>query len=121
MNRHTHRQLRLWPWRACLATTLVAVLTLPAVTVAQESTPPLRNATAFEYPTYPGWIFTPSLATGGTWDDNLLLADSNDLVLRDYATPVHRRCGWTTGAVEPLWSSELCQLVPDVSRHERAQ
>jgi hypothetical protein len=101
----THSPLRLWPARACLATTLAAVLTLPAATRAQESTAPLRKATPFEYPTYPGWIFTPSLATGGSWDDNLLLAHSDDLVLRDYATPVQPSLRLEYRGRRTLWSS----------------
>ena len=116
MNLHTHSHL--WPARACLATTLVAVLTLPAVSRAQDSTPPLRNATTYEYPTYPGWIFTPSLATGGTWDDNLLLAHSNDLVLRDYATPVQPSLRLDYRSRRTLWSSSYASsflMYRDVS------
>ncbi len=101
----THSPRRLWPARACLASTLAAVLTLPAATWAQEPTSPLRNATPFEYPTYPGWIFTPSIATGGTWDDNLLLAHSEDVVLRDYATPVQPSLRLDYRGRRTLWSS----------------
>ena len=80
--------LQRWRARACLATMLAAALTLPAAARAQGSRSAPRTATPFEYPTFPGWVFTPSLATGGTWDDNLLLTHSDDVVLRDYATPV---------------------------------
>jgi hypothetical protein len=101
----THRPLRRWRARACLATTLAAALTLPMAAGAQQSTSTLRTATPFEYPTYPGWIFTPSLATGGTWDDNLLLTHSDDVVLRDYATPVEPSLRLEYRGRRTLWSS----------------
>lgn len=37
----------------------------------------------------PGWVFTPSLAVGGGWDDNVLLANPGDDPPRDYASPVN--------------------------------
>jgi hypothetical protein len=39
-------------------------------------------------PLYVGWIFTPTFATGANWDNNLLLLDAGDNVLRDYGIPV---------------------------------
>lgn len=35
-----------------------------------------------------GWVFTPSLAVGGGWDDNILLANPGDNPPEDYASPV---------------------------------
>jgi hypothetical protein len=97
--------LRLWRAAAGLATTLAVALTLSTAATAQGQTPTLRNATPFEYPTYPGWIFTPTFATGGTWDDNLLLAHADDVVLRDYATPVRPSLRLEYRGRRTLWSS----------------
>jgi hypothetical protein len=35
-----------------------------------------------------GWVFTPSLAAGGGWDDNILLANPGDDPPEDYASPI---------------------------------
>jgi hypothetical protein len=37
----------------------------------------------------PGWIFTPSLAVGGGWDDNVLLINPLNDPPRDYASPIN--------------------------------
>ena len=68
------------------AAVVAAAFLWPAQISAQQ--PALRDAAELELPTYPGWVFTPTLATGGTWDDNLLLAHADDTVLRDYGTSV---------------------------------
>ena len=39
-------------------------------------------------PRTPGWVFTPAINFGGTWNDNILLAEPNDDLAQDYATPV---------------------------------
>lgn len=36
----------------------------------------------------PGWVFTPSIGVGGSWDDNVLLANPGQNPPKDYATPV---------------------------------
>ena len=36
----------------------------------------------------PGWVFTPSIAFGGSWDDNVLLVDPGGEPPGDYATPI---------------------------------
>ncbi|HET6492568.1 MAG TPA: hypothetical protein VFG44_06305 [Burkholderiales bacterium] len=38
--------------------------------------------------TAPGWIFTPSIAVGGTWDDNVLLVNPGPDPSSDYASPI---------------------------------
>lgn len=42
-----------------------------------------------EAPKNAGWIFTPSIGVGGSWDDNVLLANRGDSPPGDYATPVN--------------------------------
>ena len=49
----------------------------------------IRQQEALEDPRYAGWVFTPSFATGGTWDDNLLLLHGDDPAIEDYATPIN--------------------------------
>ena len=41
-----------------------------------------------ENPQTPGWVFTPSIALGGSWDDNVLLVDPAGESPGDYATPI---------------------------------
>jgi hypothetical protein len=36
----------------------------------------------------PGWIFTPSIAVGGTWDDNVLLVNPGTEPPSDYGSPI---------------------------------
>jgi len=54
---------------------------VPVGTDAQSQQPQERQAV--------GWIFTPSIAFGGSWDDNILLANTGDDPPGDYATPVN--------------------------------
>ena len=37
----------------------------------------------------PGWIFTPSIGFGGSWDDNVLLVNPGDEPPSDYASPIN--------------------------------
>jgi hypothetical protein len=37
----------------------------------------------------PGWIFTPSIGVGGSWDDNVLLVNPGDEPPSDYASPIN--------------------------------
>jgi hypothetical protein len=39
--------------------------------------------------TPPGWVFTPAIGAGGSWDTNVLLADPNSEPPGDYATPLY--------------------------------
>lgn len=38
--------------------------------------------------TAPGWIFTPSIAVGGTWDDNVLLVNPGTEPPSDFGSPI---------------------------------
>jgi hypothetical protein len=59
----------------------LAVLAVPVTVRAQPATEEVPRQP-------PGWVFTPSVGFGGTWDDNLLLASEGDPRLKDYGTPV---------------------------------
>jgi hypothetical protein len=72
-----------------LATMLLAVALLTAPGSVEAQTGPGRA----EAPVNPGWVFTPSLAVGGSWDDNVLLANAGDNPPRDYATPINPSIG----------------------------
>lgn len=37
----------------------------------------------------PGWIFTPAIGLGGSWDDNVLLVNPGDGPPSDYASPIN--------------------------------
>jgi hypothetical protein len=43
---------------------------------------------SLEQPRYPGWVFTPSIAFGGGWDDNVLLANRANDPPSDYTSPI---------------------------------
>ena len=59
----------------------LAALVVPATVTAQPTTE--------EVPTQaPGWVFTPSVGFGGSWDNNILLEGEGDNALTDYGTPV---------------------------------
>jgi hypothetical protein len=64
---------------------------LLALSVAAAS-PALASAQTDvqEQPT-PGWVFTPAIGFGGSWDDNVLLADPTGNPPEDYATPINPR------------------------------
>ena len=65
-----------------IAAALVAMALLtPPVVGAQGSSMPAQQ-------TAPGWIFTPSIASGGIWDDNVLLLNPGSNPLGDYGTPI---------------------------------
>src|SRR4029078_293653 len=36
----------------------------------------------------PGWIFTPSVVFGGTWDDNVLLSNPDAAPAANYGSPI---------------------------------
>ena len=58
----------------------VAIL-MPAGVHAQSSSIPQQQ-------TAPGWIFTPSIRTGSTWDDNVLLVNPGTNPPSDYGFPI---------------------------------
>lgn len=54
-------------------------------------TPPVVRAQISAIPaqqTAPGWIFTPSMSFGGTWDDNVLLVNPAANPPSDYGSPI---------------------------------
>jgi len=53
----------------------------PPVVRAQSSAIPSQQ-------TAPGWIFTPSVSFGGTWDDNVLLVNPGTNPPGDYGSPI---------------------------------
>lgn len=59
-----------------------ALILLPSAAAAQILTPANPDA-----PT-PGWVFTPSIAVGGAWDDNVLLVNPGSLPPSDYSSPI---------------------------------
>ena len=53
--------------------------------------PPIVRAQSNGIPaqqTAPGWIFTPSISFGGTWDDNVLLVNPGTNPPSDYESPI---------------------------------
>jgi hypothetical protein len=58
----------------------VAVLTAPVVRAQSTGIPAQQTA--------PGWIFTPSISFGGTWDDNVLLVNPGTNPPADYGSPI---------------------------------
>src|SRR6478672_9872022 len=65
-----------------ILTALVGMaLSMPTAVHAQSSGTPAQQ-------TAPGWIFTPSISYGGTWDDNVLLVNPGTNPSADYGTPI---------------------------------
>jgi hypothetical protein len=60
----------------------LAVLGVPVTAAAQRATDEVQRVP-------PGWLLTPSVGFGGSWDDNLLLAGEGDRRLEDFAMPVN--------------------------------
>lgn len=56
-------------------------LLMPPVVRAQSGGAPAQQSP-------PGWIFTPSIVVGGTWDDNVLLTNPNANPPADYGSPI---------------------------------
>lgn len=59
----------------------LAALLLPATVTAQPTTEVVPAQA-------PGWVFTPSVGFGGSWNNNLLLASEGDRPLSDFGTPI---------------------------------
>jgi hypothetical protein len=72
--------------------TVCSVLRLLAVTVAGIAVLDPSIVRAQGTPDVPqpagGWVFTPSISLGGTWDDNVLLVNPGTNPPSDYASPV---------------------------------
>jgi len=47
-----------------------------------------QNAPIPAQQTPPGWVFTPSIMVGGTWDDNVLLVNPGTNPPSDYGSPI---------------------------------
>jgi hypothetical protein len=60
---------------------VVAVAAAPVIVRGQGTTKPSQQSA-------PGWVFTPSIAAGGTWDDNVLLVDPDTPPPSDYGSPI---------------------------------
>ncbi|HEU4937079.1 MAG TPA: hypothetical protein VFT39_11530 [Vicinamibacterales bacterium] len=63
-------------------------LLLPPVVRAQSPAMPAQQPV-------PGWIFTPSISFGGTWDDNVLLVNPGTNPPSDYGSPITPAGGLT--------------------------
>jgi len=60
---------------------LIGIGTLVASVVHAQSTIPAQQ-------TAPGWIFTPSISSGATWDDNVVLVNPGTNPPSDYGFPI---------------------------------
>jgi hypothetical protein len=58
-----------------------AIGTSPAIVAAQSAEAPNQRSSA------PGWVFTPSIAAGVSWDSNVLLIDPDSNPPGDYGSP----------------------------------
>jgi hypothetical protein len=67
--------------RLVFAALVGMALLMPPVVRAQSSAIPAQQ-------TAPGWVFTPSISYGGTWDDNVLLANPGSNPPADYGMPI---------------------------------
>ena len=70
--------------RLLLAGVVAMAVLSPPVVRAQSTS---ASASPVQ-PTTPGWIFTPSISIGGTWDDNVLLVNPGTEPPGDYGTPI---------------------------------
>jgi uncharacterized protein (PEP-CTERM system associated) len=73
---------------------LRAILVLMAVTsVLSATSAPLgaQGAVRASEPTAPGWVFTPGISVGETWDNNVLLATEGSETVGDFLTAVSPR------------------------------
>src|SRR5678815_23433 len=65
----------------------LAFLTQPVVRAQSPAISPPQTA--------PGWVFTPSISFGGTWDDNVLLVNPGTNPPSDYGSPITPAAGLT--------------------------
>jgi len=68
-------------FRLFVAALIGVGLLMPPVVRAQSAAIPAQQ-------TAPGWIFTPSISFGGTWDDNVLLVNPGTNPPADYGSPI---------------------------------
>jgi hypothetical protein len=69
-------------FRLLIAAAVGCGLLMPPVVRAQGASAASAQQTA------PGWIFTPSIVFGGTWDDNVLLVNPGTNPPADYGSPI---------------------------------
>jgi hypothetical protein len=62
-----------------------AVLSAPLTVAAQTGA---TETPAAELQRVPGWVFTPALSVGGTWDDNVLVVHREDTKPGDFGSPI---------------------------------
>jgi len=67
--------------RPLVVLVIVAGFLMAPIVRAQSSGIPAQQ-------TAPGWIFTPSISFGGTWDDNVLLVNPGTNPPADYGSPI---------------------------------
>lgn len=67
--------------RFLTAAVIGTVASSPAIVIGQTGAPPNQQAA-------PGWVFTPSISFGGSWDDNVLLVDPGSNPPADYGSPI---------------------------------
>jgi hypothetical protein len=68
------------------AAALLAMLAAVSSSIHAQTFSPVRT-TQTEQPT-PGWVFTPRVSFGGSWDDNVFLVHPADNPPGDYASPI---------------------------------
>lgn len=106
--------------------TLVVTLAVAAIAgTARESTAQI----APEAPKTPGWVLTPSVGVGGSWDDNVLMLNPGDNPPSDYATPVNpslsldyrgRRTWFTAGYEGAFLTYRTLGQLNSTEQHLRA-
>ncbi|MBA2301464.1 MAG: hypothetical protein H0W08_02375 [Acidobacteria bacterium] len=69
--------------RTAAGVSIALLLLAPHRDVTAEGAPQQAD------PRTAGWVFTPSLAVGGGWDDNVLLVNPQNNPPRDYASPIN--------------------------------
>lgn len=67
--------------RLLAACAVGAIAVSPAIVSGQGAPTPNQQVV-------PGWIFTPSIAVGGSWDDNVLLVNPGTNPPSDYGSPI---------------------------------
>jgi uncharacterized protein (PEP-CTERM system associated) len=64
----------------------MALLSSAVVRAQSTSGSAPQNAPTQQIPR--GWVFTPSISSGGTWDDNVLMVNAESNPPADYGTPI---------------------------------
>lgn len=64
------------------------VLFVPLLGALLWAPAPVLAQTLGDEPRTPGWVVTPAMRVGGTWDDNVLLLFREETTPRDYGSPI---------------------------------